>query len=132
LAVRPDNGDLYVANTDARNLVRFEPTVRGHLGDNRITQISIGTGARTFYDLNPGVDYSVLPNLAALSNSLAQPAAVAFEPSGGSFYAAAFGSDRVAHLGSAGNILARIEIGSAIGSMADPTNKRGPRGLALN
>jgi len=57
LTVRPDNGDLYVANTDARNLVRFEPVLRGHLVDNRVTRIDHSSGARTFYDLNPGVDY---------------------------------------------------------------------------
>lgn len=132
LAVRPDNGDLYVANTDARNLLRFEPVLRGHLVDNRITRIDIASGARAFYDLNPGVDYAVVTNLAALSNALAQPTAVAFEPNGTALYTAAFGSDRVARLDNAGNILARIEIGNAPGSAADPRNKRGPRGLALN
>ena len=132
LAVRPDNGDLYVANTDARNLTRFEPVLRGHLVDNRVTRIDSATGARTFYDLNPGVDYLVVTNPAAISNALAQPTAIAFELSGASFYVTAFGSDRVAHLDSNGNILARIEIGNAAGSIVDPRNKRGPRALALN
>jgi YVTN family beta-propeller protein len=45
---------------------------------------------------------------------------------------AAFGSDRVAKVDPNGNVLARIDIGSEIGSIADPRNKRGPRGLALN
>jgi YVTN family beta-propeller protein len=132
IAVRPDNGDLYVANTDARNLVRFEPVLRGHLVDNRVTRINIGNGSRTFYDLNPGVDYGTVSNLVALTNALAIPAGIIFTPDGASFYVAAFGSDRVAHLDNNGNILARIEIGNAIGSSSDPRNKRGPRGLALN
>jgi DNA-binding beta-propeller fold protein YncE len=132
LAVRPDTGDLYVANTEARNLVHFEPGVRGHIVDNRVTRITIGTGAQTFYDLNPGVNYAVLPNLPALTNALAQPTAIVFAPSGSFFYVAAFGTDRIARMDNNGNILSWIEVGNAIGSVADPRNKRGPRGLALN
>src|SRR5439155_4180170 len=86
-------------------------------------------------DLNPGVDYSILPNLPAKTNALAQPTALVFDPSGSFFYVAAFGSDRVAKVDadSPSNILARIELcPTAIGSAADPRHKRGPRGLALN
>ncbi|MDB6109227.1 MAG: hypothetical protein JWR69_977 [Pedosphaera sp.] len=132
LAVRPDTGDLYVANTEARNLIHFEPGVRGHIVDNRVTRIAISTGAQTFYDLNPGVNYAVLPNLPALTNALAQPTAIAFAPSGSFFYVAAFGTDRIARMDNNGSVLSRIEIGNAIGSAVDPRNKRGPRGLALN
>ncbi|MDB6066013.1 MAG: hypothetical protein JWR26_2221, partial [Pedosphaera sp.] len=128
----PASGDLFVANTDARNLTRFEPNVRGHIVTNRVTRINITSGAATYFDLNPGVDYSVLPNLPALTNALAQPTAIVFDPSGGFFYVAAFGTDRVAKMDPSGNILARIEIGPAAGSASDPANKRGPRGLALN
>ncbi|MEY2429384.1 MAG: hypothetical protein QOJ40_2269, partial [Verrucomicrobiota bacterium] len=42
LAVQPISGDLYVANTDARNLTHFEPNVRSHAVDNRISRITIG------------------------------------------------------------------------------------------
>ena len=135
IAVRPGGGDLYVANTDARNLVHFEPGVRGHVVDNRVTRISISSGTVTPYDLNAGFDYSVLPNLSALSNALAQPTAIAFDPSGSFFYLAAFGSDRIAKVDADNptNILARVELcPTAIGSATDSRNKRGPRGLALN
>ena len=41
MAVRPDNGKLYVSNLDARNSVRFEPLaaggVQGHITESRIT-----------------------------------------------------------------------------------------------
>ncbi|MEP6662989.1 MAG: beta-propeller fold lactonase family protein [Verrucomicrobiota bacterium] len=131
VAIDPLNGDLFVANTDARNLVRFEPNVRGHIVDNRLTRIS-SAGAITSFDLNPGVDYSQLPNLAAKSNALAQPTAIAFDPSGNSMFIAAFGSDRVARVDRNGNILSRIEIGPAIGASVAPATKRGPRGLAFN
>ena len=39
---------------------------------------------------------------------------------------------RVALVEPNGNVFARIEVGSASGASADPRNKRGPRGLALN
>ncbi len=132
IAVQPTTGDIFVANTDARNLVRFEPNLRGHYADNRITRVNSGTGAVTPIDLNPGVDYSVLPNPAAVSTALAQPTAMVFDPTGNRLYLAAFGTDRVAVLDGSGNVTARIEIGTATGSTADPRNKRGPRGLALN
>ena len=135
LAIRPGSGDLYVANTDARNLVHFEPVLRSHAVDNRISRINIGSGALTHADLNAGIDYSVLPNLAAKSNALAQPTALVFEPDGTSLYVAAFGSDRVARVDAdnPANVLARIELcPTAAGSDADPRRKRGPRGLALN
>ena len=41
LAVHPVSGDVFVANTDARNLVRFEPNVRGHVVDNRVSRIAV-------------------------------------------------------------------------------------------
>jgi len=47
LAVRRVNGDLYVANTDARNLTHFEPNVRSHSVDNRLTRIAVGSGIVT-------------------------------------------------------------------------------------
>jgi YVTN family beta-propeller protein len=133
LAVQPGSGDLYVANTDARNLVHFEPNVRSHAVDNRITRISVATGAVTPFDLNSNIDYGVLPNPAAKTNALAQPTVIVFEPGGTYFYVAAFGSDRIAKVDPSGAVLARIELcPTATGSAADPRNKRGPRGLALN
>ena len=133
LALRPGSDDLYVANTEARNLVHFEPNVRGHAVDNRITLISQATGAVTPFDLNSNIDYAVLPNLAAKTNALAQPTAIVFEPGGSYMYVAAFGSDRIAQVDPGGSVLARIELcPTAPGSAADPRNKRGPRGLALN
>ena len=127
IAVRPTNGDLFVTNTEARNLVRFETALRGHNVDNRITRITVSNGAVTAFDLNPGIDYNILPNPLALSTALAQPTAVVFDPSGDFMYVAAFGTDRVARVGLNGNVLSRIEIGSA----ANSRQMRGPRGLAI-
>lgn len=134
LAVNPVTGDLFVANTDAMNLTFYEPTLRGHWINNRITRIQSGTGVITPFDLNPNIDYNTLPNPQALSTALSQPAGVVFDPSGNFMYVAAFGTDRVAKVDTNGNVLSFVEVSQASGSgsSADPKNKRGPRGLALN
>src|SRR5262249_62408513 len=70
MAVNPVSGKLYVANTDARNEVRFEGhnvsgpaqgapagSVRGHFAESRITAIDPATGAVTPRHLNKHIDY---------------------------------------------------------------------------
>jgi YVTN family beta-propeller protein len=135
LAVNPATGDLFVANTDALNLTFFEPDLRGHWINSRITRIQPGRGGRiTTFDLNPDIDYHILPNPQALKTALSQPTNVVFDPSGNVMYVAAFGTDRVAQVDTDGNVLSFVEVSlpSGSGSNADPKNKRGPRGLALN
>jgi DNA-binding beta-propeller fold protein YncE len=134
MAVNPVTGDLYVSNTDALNLTHFETNLVGHFVNNRITEIQASTGTVTPYDLNPGINYSVLPNPAALATALAQPTALAFDPSGNFMWVAAFGTDRVAQVSTNGNVLGFVEVAQASGqgSNVDPVHKRGPRGLALN
>ena len=134
LAVNPVTGDLFVTNTDALNLIHFENNLLSHFVNNRVTRITRTTGAVTPFDLNPGINYSVLPNTAALSTALAQPAGIVFNPNGQSMWIAAFGTDRVANVDTKGNVLSFIDIAQASGAGAnvDPKNKKGPRGLALN
>ena len=134
LAVNPATGDLFVANTDALNLTAFEPNLRGHWVNNRITRIQVATGTITPFDLNPNINYAILPNPQALSTALAQPAGVVFDPSGNFMYVASFGTDRVAQVDTNGNVLWFVEVSqpSGSGSNVDPAHKRGPRGLALN
>lgn len=134
LAVRPGSGDLYVANTDARNTTRFEPVIRATFVTNQISRVNINNGAVTRHNLNPAAHANTnFPSLSDLTNALAQPTALVFGPSGNNFYVAAFGSDRVAQINAdSGAVMARIELSpTAAGSAADPRNKRGPRGLAL-
>ncbi len=132
LAVQPGSGDLFVANTEARNLTSFEPALRGFFVTNRIARINVASGSVTNFDLNRGFHPTTF-TLADRSNALAQPSAIAFGPSGGNFYLAAFGSDRIARVSAgSGNVTARIELSpTAAGSVADPRQMRGPRGLAL-
>src|ERR1051325_3761677 len=133
LAVQPGSGDLFVANTDARNLTRFEPNLKGFFVTNRVARITIGSGVVTNFNLNPNYNPTNF-TLLDRTNALAQPTAIAFGPSGANYFLAAFGSDRIARVDAAsGNVAARIELcPTAVGSASDPRNKRGPRGLALD
>jgi YVTN family beta-propeller protein len=133
IAVRPGTGDLFVANSDSRNLVHFEPGVRGHTVDNRVAKIDIVSGAVTNFDLNPGISYAVLPNPGAVATALASPLGVVFDNTGNNLYVAAFGTDRVARMDANGNVLATIELNpQAMGSTANPRTKRGPRAFAYS
>jgi len=133
IAVHPTSGDLWVTNIEARNHVRFEPNLRGHAIDSRVTKITTGaTPVVTPIDLNPGVNYSQLPNTAALGTALAEPFGVAIDATAGLVYVAAHGTDRVGVLNLAGAVQARIEIGVTPGSTVNTRQKRGPRALALH
>lgn len=135
LVPRPGTDELWVANTEALNLVRFEPNLKGHFADNRLTRIALTAGTVAPFDLNPGIDYGVLPNPAAQATALAQPMSAVFAPDGSAMWVAAFASDRVARIDpSDGTVLARVDvrIPPADGVTNDSTLMRGPRGLALH
>ncbi len=130
VARRPGTTEIWVANTEARNLVRFEPNVRGHIVDNRVTRVTTGSSPSvTVFDLNPNVNYGVLPNTTALGSALAQPTDVAWDPAGSKLFVTAFGTDRIGILDTQGKVSAFIEVGSTTGATADPRKKKGPRGL---
>jgi DNA-binding beta-propeller fold protein YncE len=134
LTVNPKSGYLYVANTDALNLIMFETALNGHVVNHQITSVNPTSGKSTVFDLNPNVDYAQLPNPAALASALAMPTAILFEPTGRYLYIAAFGTDRVGVFDTNTNTVSSfIEIDpQATGATANPITKRGPRGLALN
>lgn len=128
LAVHPATGELFVANMESHNLVRFEPELRGHVADHRLSKFAADGTGPVIYDLNPGVDYGLLPNPAALATSLAEPTAMVFD--NGMTWVAAFASDRIALVDpDNGTIHSRIELRSP----GDGSRQmRGPRGLALD
>lgn len=129
LSVHPVSGDLYVLNTDALNLVRFEPALRGHIVDHRITRFSSDATVREIHDLNDGFDYSTLPNPAARGLALADPTGLAFTGSSEAWIAA-FGTDRVARVNLAsGAVIERVDL-----RLPGETSRqmRGPRGLNLD
>jgi DNA-binding beta-propeller fold protein YncE len=131
IAVQPNTGDLWVANTEARNLIFFEPVLKGHAVDNRVTKIALGgpTPVVTPYDLNPGINYGAFPNTAALNTALAQPTDVVWNPAGTLLYVASLGTDRIGVVNPSGAVTTRIEIGTNPGSTTNPRTKKGPRGL---
>src|SRR5207245_2644591 len=94
MAVRPTNGKVYVSNTDAQNQVRFEPFVRGHLAESRVTVIS-GTTA-TPHHLNPHINYGVVPGpQTEIDRSLAFPTDLTFSADGSTVFVTGFGSGKV-------------------------------------
>ena len=131
LALRPGTDELWVANTEALNLTRFEPNLKGHFADNRVTRLLLVGGGVTPFDLNPGLDYALLPNPAAQSNALAQPTSIVFSADGSNAWVAAFASDRVAKLNATdATVLARVDV--RVPTTAGSRQMRGPRGLALH
>ena len=101
MATNPASGAVYVSNTEALNLARFEgkredtsTTVRGHFAESRITVIKGGTV--TPHHLNKHIDYSQ-PNGTQQERdlALAQPQDMAVSADG-TLYVAGFGSQKVA------------------------------------
>jgi len=134
LAVNPQSGNVFVANTDALNLIMFETALNGHIVNHRISSVNPSTGEAQIWDLNPGIDYSTLPNPTATAMALAMPTAIVFEPTGRYLYIAAFGTDRLGIFDTtSGTVTKFIEIDpQATGATVNPASKRGPRGLALS
>jgi YVTN family beta-propeller protein len=121
VAVNPANGQLWVSNTDARNQVRFEVNLRGHLVQTRVSRVNATTGVVTPVDVNPHINYGVTPGSAGeIAQSLAQPGQGVFNAAGTRFYLAAFGSGKVGVLDGNAAVLARVAVGG------------GPSGVALN
>jgi len=95
MAVNPVNGNLYVANTEARNEVRFEPNVRGHLHESRITVVTPAYVVSPRH-LNKHIDYAVSPAPSSVNAaSLATPIGLAVSSDGARLYVAAFGSQKI-------------------------------------
>lgn len=129
VACRPGQNEIWVSNTEALNLIRFEPQLRGHFADNRLTVID-AEGVHP-HDLNPDIDYGVLPNSAARDMALAQPASLAFTADGTALWVAAFASDRIAKVDpETAAVLSRVDI--RIGTDTSAARMRGPRGLVLD
>jgi DNA-binding beta-propeller fold protein YncE len=109
MAVNPVSGKVYVTNTEALNLNRFEgpgvfagTTVRGHFAENRITVLNGATVAPRH--LNKHINYAAccapVPN-AESEKSLAIPLGMAVSDNGKKLYVAAMGSDKVGVLDTA-------------------------------
>jgi YVTN family beta-propeller protein len=97
----PLTGDLWIANTDARNRTRFEPVLSGAALENRITVVTPGGAVSQEISLDQ-------PNTTA---SHAQPAALAFHL-GALAYVATLGDDTVVVLDAlTGAVLDELDVG---------------------
>jgi len=112
MIVNPQNGYLYITNTQAINRVRFEgladwvgdlgpkpsgepPTVRGHLHETRVTIIDSALNVLPRH-LNKHIDYAALPQPAGTEDrSLSTPLGMAISSDGSTLYIAGFGSSAV-------------------------------------
>ncbi|MFP6654321.1 MAG: YncE family protein, partial [Myxococcota bacterium] len=125
--IHPKTGEAWVSNTDARNEVRFEPVLRGHLVETRISRVDPVWGSVNHVDLNPHIDRSVTPGPPEeIATSLSAPGDGVFSRSGHRYYLTAFGSAKIAILnGRSGKVLQRIEVGGGPSGLAlHPRNKR--------
>jgi DNA-binding beta-propeller fold protein YncE len=105
MVTNPVNGKLYVSNTEANNMTRFEgpgiyggSTVQGKIALSRVTVISNPTV--TPRHLNKHIDYSKLANNPAFDptakqHSLATPLEMAVTKNGQTLYVAAYGSSKI-------------------------------------
>jgi hypothetical protein len=148
LAVQPGTGKVFVTNTDANNLTRFEgrgehasSTVIGHLHESRITVIDPARAAVSPVHLNTHINYDHCCERVPGENerSFAFPVAGVFSAAGDRFYFAALGSDKIGVVSAAAlasgfdqlaararGQLREIVLGDDV---ADPS---GPVGLALD
>lgn len=137
MVANPVNGNIYVSNTEAQNLTRFEgpgnffpSTVQGNLHQARITVLQGSTVSPVH--LNSHINYAITPAPAGTKDhSLATPADMVVSSDGSTLYVAAFGSSKVGV----------IPTSTLDGGSFDPTTESsnyiqvsggGPAGLALD
>ena len=101
MAVNPVSGKVYVTNTEANNLTRFEgpgtfggSTVQGKLALSRVTVLD-GSSVLPRH-LNKHIDYNQRPAPAGVKDSsLSTPVEMAVSSDGTKLYVAAFGSSKI-------------------------------------
>jgi DNA-binding beta-propeller fold protein YncE len=141
MVANPVSGNLYVSNTEANNLARFEgpgrfggSTVQGNLARSRISVISAGGVAPRH--LNKHIDYSKLTSergfdFSAKDHSLATPTDMVVSRDGRTLYVAAFGSSRIGVYSTAELEADTFDPRSASARFIDVSGG-GPAGLVLD
>lgn len=128
-----DDGTLLAPNSEARNLIFFEPQLRGRFAKSRLTIVQ--GEYTTQLDLNPDPD-EVFPEIdhAAAETALAQVMTTLPESDGTHAWLASFGSDRIARLRlDDQEIIGRIDLReNDSSSERNALTVRGPRGLAIH
>jgi len=139
MAANPASGAVYVSNTNALNLTRFEgpgsaaSTVRGHFAESRISVIK--NGSVTAQHLNKHINYTQFNGTQQERDlALAQPMGMAVSADGNTLYVTGFGSQKVAVYNTASlegetftpdaNNLISLTAGGPSGLALDETNNR--------
>jgi YVTN family beta-propeller protein len=98
VSVNPGNGRIYVPNSEARNFVRFEPRLRGHVVDDRVSIVDPSAGNTvSILDLNAHIDRGSDPstNLMERLASVSQPGMMVWNAAGTTGYLTALGSRKI-------------------------------------
>lgn len=158
MVVNPNNGNVYVSNTDSNNATRFEgpgtwlrndinkypyygpyrrikdvpTTVQGNIAKARITVINPQSPSYpvTPVHLNPHIDYSKLKTGNNKAVTLATPTQMAINEEGSRLYVAALGSNKIAVYDTA-----KLDSGdpaAAQNSSWQISVEGGPAGILLN
>jgi YVTN family beta-propeller protein len=133
MVVNPVSGVVYVSNTDANNMDRFEgfgaTNLRGELHKARISILS-GTSTVETRHLNKHIDYApAVAPLAVNQASLGIPTEMAITSNGATLYLAAFGSQEIGIIDTA-----QLALNTFTPSAADhiPLSAGGPGGVVLD
>jgi YVTN family beta-propeller protein len=138
MVVNPSTGVVYVSNTDANNMDRFEGfgpvNLRGELEKARISILS-GTSTVSTRHLNKHIDYA--PDVAPLAvnqASLGIPTDMAIDHLGRTLYVAAFGSQEIGIVDTAALALPPSDPNSFTPNAANhiPLSAGGPGGIVLD
>jgi YVTN family beta-propeller protein len=120
-------GTVALTATEARNLVRFEPNLSGHMVDTRVGLID-GGGAVTLSNLDPHIDYGVTPGPASDADSaIGIPTGAAWSGDGQRLYVTSLASNKLAVLDPAqpNQVLARVPVvAGPTGVVVDDARRR--------
>ena len=125
LAVSPADSTIALTGTEARNVTRFEPNLRGHLVDTRLALVT-QAGSAALVNLNPHINYSVTPGPQAEQDSaIGNPTGAAWSADGQRLYITALADARLAVLDAAGVLRARAAtVAGPTGVVVDDARQR--------
>ncbi len=98
VSVNPRTGRVYVPNTEALNFTRFEPRLKSHLVDDRLSIVDPSGAAPTaIVDLNTHINRASDPatNLAERNASISQPGMLVWKADGSIGYMTVIGSRKL-------------------------------------
>ncbi|MDA7518238.1 hypothetical protein N8529_00550 [bacterium] len=132
LAVLPD-GRVLIPNSEARNLITFEPELRGRFTISRLAIVDETEFQQLDLNSDPDLTFPEIDDLAA-TTAIAQVMSTLPDSDDQHVWLAAFGSDRLAKLRMSDlTITQRIDLRSNDPSIErNGQTVRGPRGLAIH